>query len=165
LQPLGEPVEPPVEPAAEPVLDALPVLLPPDAPLPPLLADGVQTLFTQVPVQQSLVAVQAVPAPALGVSGMHWVQSAEMSQPVGQPSAQLPPSPAAVVGEQPKPARTQAARPLERTSLRRSIWNLQLLQLRRQSSRSVWGKAEAYWQKPPLPQVEGEQQSVLETQG
>jgi hypothetical protein len=104
----GEPTAaptPPVEPPLEP-----PLAPPLDPPPPVLVAGGTQTLFTQEPWQQSLLVVQEVPAPALGLSGMQERQSLEMLQPMGQVAVQ-PPSPVAVVGEQPLPtAMANAAR-------------------------------------------------------
>ncbi len=113
----------------EPTDWALPLL--PVEPLePPLelelevpLAEGVQVPFTQVPVQQSVLAAQVVPAPAVGLSGMQAVQSEEMSQPVGHVTFPHAPPSAAWLGEQAvEAATTKAETPNARRDLRhRSI--------------------------------------------
>jgi hypothetical protein len=96
----------------------LPLLEPPEAPLEPPLG-GVQVPFTQVPVQQSVSVVHVLPAPALALSGMHEVQSAEMSQPVGQVTLPQFPASVAVVAEQPlQEATTKAAAPKPSRDLR-----------------------------------------------
>lgn len=85
--------------------------------VPPL--GGVQVPFTQVPVQQSVLLVQVLPAPALALSGMQEVQSEEMSQPVGQVTLPQFPASAAVVAAQPlQEATTKAAAPKPRRDLR-----------------------------------------------
>jgi hypothetical protein len=86
-------------------------------------ADGVQVPFTQVPVQQSVLLAQVVPAPAVGVSGMQELQSEEMSQPVGQATLPQAPPSAAWLGEHPvEAARAKAATPKPTRDLRqRSI--------------------------------------------
>lgn len=92
---------------------AAPELPPLEPPLEPPLG-GVQVPFTQVPVQQSVLLVQVLPAPALALSGMQEVQSEEMSQPVGQVTLPQFPASAAVAGEQPlhaATARTAAPKP------------------------------------------------------
>jgi hypothetical protein len=93
------PVLPPVLPWA-PVVP--PPLVPPFDPAeePSLRPVAVQLPLTQVPVQQSLSVVQAVPAPASALSGVQVKQSEEMSQPSGQ--VELQPFALAMLGEQPR---------------------------------------------------------------
>ncbi len=78
--------------AAVPLLVATAPLVPP--PTSGVVSwPGVQSWFTQLPVQQSWSVAQPLPAPAVALSGRHFWQSGETSQPGGQVTLGQAPDP------------------------------------------------------------------------